>query len=484
MEAQSLSVKRAQVEFHNFASFGQPEVVLADYAFDNERRGGILRKHADWIGDFSPFLEIGANGGHSSYMLANDFQADGFALDISADALRHGIFLMDAWQLSRAPIRMAGDAVKLPFQDNSLKFVMACQMLSQFMDIGQVFQEVHRVLKPGGVFFFTDEPIRRLLTLRLYRVPYEEQMTGWERKLHEWGVLGYVAKDVIGAQQEEGFGIRQNHRMYLPDWHRLIQQQFAEARYEIFPHKRGWGEGAVHSLIGKNPWRAARLLGGTLAALCRKAGSPSAADSSFEFETKLRCPDCNSAIARDAQDSLCCRKCAYVAPLQGGVYNLLASSIRQELYPGRRSDIIDFSEPGHEQQLVDGFFELEGVFGNKYRWVGQRCSAILKPYVAAVEPKSSLPSGPMAKQKLRVRGHAPIIPNSPQDRFRITAKVNGSALAERQLDRNGLFVLEIPLPLSTEYKIEFEISPVWQPQGDARQLTVNLSLIRLVPDVE
>ena len=41
----------------------------------------------------TPFLEIGANAGHTSYMLANDFGAEGYALDISADALRHGIAL-------------------------------------------------------------------------------------------------------------------------------------------------------------------------------------------------------------------------------------------------------------------------------------------------------------------------------------------------------------------------------------------------------
>ena len=43
----------------------------------------------------TPFLEIGANAGHSSYMLANEFGASGFALDISADSLRHGRALME-----------------------------------------------------------------------------------------------------------------------------------------------------------------------------------------------------------------------------------------------------------------------------------------------------------------------------------------------------------------------------------------------------
>ena len=105
LEAQSISVKRAQVEFHNFASLGEPERAYRVYAEENERRAPLVELNADFIGAMSPFLEIGANAGHTSYLLANRFGADGFALDISADALRHGLALQDVWGLSRAPVR-------------------------------------------------------------------------------------------------------------------------------------------------------------------------------------------------------------------------------------------------------------------------------------------------------------------------------------------------------------------------------------------
>src|SRR5258708_34891301 len=99
METQPLSVKRAQVEFHNFASFGEPERNLRIYAEENKRRGAVIRNHLQFIGLLTPFLEIGANAGHSSYMLANEFGASGFALGISSDSLRHGRALMDDWGL-------------------------------------------------------------------------------------------------------------------------------------------------------------------------------------------------------------------------------------------------------------------------------------------------------------------------------------------------------------------------------------------------
>ena len=64
-DAQSLSVKRAEVEFHNFASLGEPERAIATYSDENVRRGAILRDFREFIGPLTPFVEIGANAGHT-----------------------------------------------------------------------------------------------------------------------------------------------------------------------------------------------------------------------------------------------------------------------------------------------------------------------------------------------------------------------------------------------------------------------------------
>ena len=110
------------------------------------------------------------------------------------------------------------------------------------MDLDSVFSEVSRVLAPGGSFLFAEEPMRRLMSLRLYRCPYYETMKPWERKLFDWGLLGYLVRDVIGAEQEESFGIRQNHRMYLNDWDALIRRHFVAREFDLFVPERGWGE--------------------------------------------------------------------------------------------------------------------------------------------------------------------------------------------------------------------------------------------------
>ena len=468
-EAQSFAVKRAEVEFHNFASLGEPERAIAHYAEQNIRRGAVIRNHLAFIGEMTPFLEIGSNVGHSSYMLENEFGASGFALDISADSLRYGVALQDRWKLERAPVRVAGDALNLPFRDGSLGLVLAFQMLSQFMDIEKVFVEVKRVLAPGGVFLFAEEPLKRLLSLRLYRCPYQDTMKPWERKLYEWGLLGYLVRDVIGAHQEESFGIRQNHSMGLKDWHELIRRHFADAEYQIFVPERGWGERVVkRAAIGMDPhgseWRAARLLGGTLAAVCRKGGERAAVKfDSGEFEGWLRCPDCHQRMRRTLDDRLECTNCDYRAANEGGVYNLLPSRERAELYPGDRADVIDFCLASHAERLLDGWYELEGAFGNKYRWIGRQASARL----IRVKP------GP---QRLRIRGHA-----SPGHPVELSASANGRKAGEWRLERPGLFIVEADLPDSAEYRIDIQAGPEWSVATDDRVFTVNLSMLRLVP---
>ncbi len=472
MQPQTLSVKRAAVEFHRFASLGQPERVFGRCVEQNHHRAGLVRKHLGFCNaGLTPFLEIGANAGHTSYMLANEFGAGGFALDISADALAFGPVFAEHFGWQRAPVRVAGDAARLPFRDASLRFVMTWQTLSQFMDIERIFVEVKRVLAPGGVFLFGEEPVRRRLSLRLYRCPYREQMKPWEKKLHDWGLLGYLVRDVIGARQEESFGIRQNHTMGLADWHRLVGKHFAAHEYELFVGEQGWGErvvkrAAVRLDRYRSVWRASKLLGGTITAFCKKAGPVLPPGEMRPFEQYLRCPDCGAGMTRDESGTLACAACSYRAEPEDGVYNLITSAERAELYPGPRADILDISRPDHEARLGEGWYAVEGVFGNKFRWIGPRASAKLK----RVRP------GP---QRLRVRGHAAPAAFDVAP-VHVRAIVNGECVADMALGRPGLFVLEADLPDAGEYEVAIEARPTWRAPGDLRDLTVNLSMIRLV----
>ena len=182
------------------------------------------------------------------------------------------------------------------------------------------------------------------------------------------------------------------------------------------------------------------------------------------FETFLRCPDCRNSLTRD-DDTLRCVSCGYSSPCEAEVYNLLPSAERRELYPGDRNDIIDFSVPGHEQHLLGDWYELEGIHGNKYRWIGASAAARL----ARVKP------GP---QRLRIRGHAspPVIPGE------VRAIVNGAPAGSWKLDRPGVFILEadLPDPELPRIHVEIQASPTWTDPADDRTFSVNLSMIRLI----
>jgi hypothetical protein len=64
------------------------------------------------------------------------------------------------------------------------------------------------------------------------------------------------------------------------------------------------------------------------------------------------------------------------------------------------------------------------------------------------------------------------------------ATVNGRRAGQWTLERTGLFILECDLPDAPDYQVEIAASPVWSAPPDARALTVNLSMIRLVPGGE
>jgi hypothetical protein len=250
--------------------------------------------------------------------------------------------------------------------------------------------------------------------------------------------------------------------MGLKDWETLARKYFAEQKYDVFVPERGWGERVVKSAAGSE-WRAARMLGGTLAAILKKPGAVPKTAPFEKFEQFLRCPDCHGSLVIHSDETLQCVKCGYKSPNAGEVYNLLPSAERSELYPGERADIIDFSLPYHGKQLLEGWYDLEGVYGNKYRWIGARASARLR----RVKP------GP---QRLRIRGHAsqPGIPGE------VRATVNGVPAGVWKLDRTGLFILEADIPEADEYILEIAASPVFRVDTDDRVFTVNLSMIRLV----
>lgn len=70
----------------------------------------------------------------------------------------------------QSPAYVALDAHRLPFADSSFSGVTVIEALHHFPDYARALAEIHRVLKPGGLFYSTEpyalNPIRRLSEIR------------------------------------------------------------------------------------------------------------------------------------------------------------------------------------------------------------------------------------------------------------------------------------------------------------------------------
>lgn len=116
----------------------------------------LLGRHP---GPFEHSLEIGSGTGYFTLNLMQEGVIEratctdispGMLETLAANAERLGL------DVSTAP----ADAEGLPFGDESFDLVLGHAVLHHIPNLQTAFREFHRVLKPGGVFFFAGEPSR------------------------------------------------------------------------------------------------------------------------------------------------------------------------------------------------------------------------------------------------------------------------------------------------------------------------------------
>lgn len=124
---------------------GIDEAIRSPYIFYHD----LLRAH---ISSDMQVLEMGSGAGMHTNSLALS-GASVVALDISEHSLR---LLKSVFHSSNGNIEVVvGDIECLPIQKNSVDVVCGAGMLS-YGDGGAVMSEIHRVLKPGGLFICVD----------------------------------------------------------------------------------------------------------------------------------------------------------------------------------------------------------------------------------------------------------------------------------------------------------------------------------------
>lgn len=143
-------------------------------------------------------LDIGAGGmPYREYLLENSSISQYSGLDIeSASVYNKGTKPDYVW-----------DGVDMPFDRNTFDCAFGTEVLEHCPDPTRILGEVHRVLKPGGVFFFTVP-----FLWNLHEVPHDEYRYtpfSMERHLKEAGFQDIQIKATGGwhASMAQMFGL-------------------------------------------------------------------------------------------------------------------------------------------------------------------------------------------------------------------------------------------------------------------------------------
>ncbi len=113
----------------------------------------------DWAGD-EVILDIGAGrGSHYACLMREQPAVTYFALDLSPNLLRRHPCAADHLTL--------GDAMRLPYSDDSFDIVMANHVLYHLADIEAGLEEIKRVLKPGGRVLAATDSLQSLPELQV-----------------------------------------------------------------------------------------------------------------------------------------------------------------------------------------------------------------------------------------------------------------------------------------------------------------------------
>jgi ubiquinone/menaquinone biosynthesis C-methylase UbiE len=343
---QTLDQLKAEIEFRSKLAIQHVsgQVVLPDY-YQKAEHDKILLQRVDATQQrmhalteqgvmLSPFLELGAERGQRSLVLANDFGAAGAAADVSYDQLATMTHFSRLFEKPVLPLRVCCDAKQLPFRSNSIPFIFCYQFLHHFPRIAPVVKEIHRVLG-DGYFYFDEEPFKRTMKLLLYRQRDKIYSESTLRK-HRYVRLieSFISESM---SDEEEHGVVENHDISLAEWIDALGV-FSERDLHLV---------SIYNVRSRLTDRAHVrnlpnfLLGGIISGLCRKKTSVRSCSGTDVAEC-LACPDCTISAPDGSFDrpalvplakSFKCTHCGFAYPRQGDVLFLLPRAELEPLYP-------------------------------------------------------------------------------------------------------------------------------------------------------
>lgn len=152
----------------------------------------LLEKVPDF--DASSVLDMGCGTGYFGPALVKRFQGTAYiGLDLSEQMVSYA-----RSQHSDLGIWLAGDAENLPFKNNAVDLVFSSLAIQWCADLPGLMAEVHRVLKPGGLFVFSS-----LLDGTLFELKHAWSEVDARRHVNNF----FLKENYHSAAKEAGFRV-------------------------------------------------------------------------------------------------------------------------------------------------------------------------------------------------------------------------------------------------------------------------------------
>jgi SAM-dependent methyltransferase len=341
MERQTIGSKKSEIEFRKKLAEQQVEgkTHFRDEFSGDKMQEILYQRMEKTLSDisplkdsgieFTPYIEIGAERCQRSLVMENDLGASGAAVDISFSMLKSCDHYRSAFKKSKNPARICCDAHNLPFLSGSLAFAFSYEVLHHFPDPAPIIKEMHRVLSPGGYFYFNEEPYKKILHLNLYKKKHmysaDALKTGAVRKIFDY----FFAQPTCN---EVECGILENDDISVGDWKRALAP-FDEKKVRLRSMKMLetplFGPSNVLKRV------LAQLLGGEISGVCVKTGVKPA--KKVSLYDALACPSClengREESLKKTEPGFRCGSCGAEFKSVDGVLFLFTDKMFKELYP-------------------------------------------------------------------------------------------------------------------------------------------------------
>jgi SAM-dependent methyltransferase len=274
----------------------------------------------------TPYVEIGAERCQRALVLENDLGLQGAALDLSHDMLKSCAHYAARFGRTRLPMRICADVYRLPFRSNSLPFVFCYETLHHLPNLEPVLREIDRVLAPGGVFFFAEEPFRPAL-----RVPLVRSKGGVRRNAGRNRVAKLLRRLFVAEFfNEDAYDVLDNHDLSLGDWLTaldIFSSGSCAIQLDRFRATVASGTPFIETLL--------RALGGSVGGVYRRGGElKHCAPTVDSALISPRCVAGDPEVPVARAGGFCISESGERFPIVDDVAVLLCPDLRSELYPG------------------------------------------------------------------------------------------------------------------------------------------------------